>query len=95
MVYITDNREIYNHVTSQRCPASTESIVSINQLLKSKNEIELTFIVNDRYLKEDEISDFDILVKYFDIIKTGCFPRIKKGDVLILKENNYFICINF
>jgi hypothetical protein len=70
-------------------------IVSINQLLKAKKEIELVFIVNDRYLKEEEVSEFNVFVESFDIIKTGCFPRIKKGDVLIFKENNYIICINF
>ncbi len=94
MIYITDDKDIRNHLTQQHSPINTIEHTDLKSIIEIHSE--LIFIVNDRYLKEDETSDFDILVKSFDISKTGYFPRIKKGDILIFKENDYyFTCINF
>lgn len=93
MVYITNNKEIYNHVVRQRCPINTESEINLNVMLKS--QIELVFVVNNRSLTEDDVSPFDILINVFDIFKNGCLPRIKKNDILIFKNGDSFSCTYF
>ncbi len=93
MVYITDNMEIYNHVICQRHPTNIESEINLDVILKYQTE--LIFVVNDRSLKEDDISPFDISIHVFDISKNGCLPRIKKEDILVLKNGDNFSCTYF
>lgn len=87
MIYITDNPNIKKHITDVLHVATYNATNDINSVIQ--NQLIGTFLLIDE--KPGDLEDIDLLITCCDIAIIGSFPKIKKGDLVIIREGDKFL----
>lgn len=95
MIYLTDNGEIYDHMINHGNIKDIRGISThnINPLVQARKEQEIIVIVKDQPVSE-ELTNTNVFTTIVDVEITGSLPKLKHGDLLILKTSDSFVYLN-